>query len=318
MANLNSLYTEATWSTDKYFSKKVTDNFFSSNPVTYMLKRNAKTINGGEALAMSMIYDDAEGEWFSEWDTYANVDKAQLGAAQLDWKLYTVPVVMSNLQLLKNSDSPERRYDLAMQKNLVAAKTAANDFGTALWVANATYTAGSMEAIDTLDLAIAAGTTTYANVTRAASPAVQAVWLSNVDSTTTTLSLSALQTNFGAASQGNERPNLIVTTQANYNRIFDLYTPVQRIGSDELGKLGFTSLMFNSAPVVVDSHVAAGYLYGLNMNHIELVAHREAFFSFEKYVVPSTQWVSIGRYFFMGNVLCHAPRYQFKMTAITA
>jgi hypothetical protein len=314
MPALSTLYTEATWSTDRYFSKKVTDNFFSSNPVTYMLRRNARTIPGGESLEISMIFDDADGEWFSEWDTYSAVHKEQLSAARLDWKLYTVPVVMSNKQLLKNGDSPERRYDLAMNKNIVAAKSAANDFGTALFADDTTFLAGSMEAIDPIDLAV--GTGAYAGITRTSGAGT--VFAGTEDTTTTVLTLSAIQSNFGTASQGGERPNLIVTTQANYNRIFDLYTPIQRIGSEELGKAGFTSLVFNMAPVVVDSHVAAGYLYGLNMNHIELVAHRDAFFSFEKYVVPSNQWVSIGRYFFMGNVLCHAPRYQFKMSAITA
>jgi hypothetical protein len=317
MSQLSTYYTEATWSTDNYFSKKVTDNFFNSTPVTYMLKDNAEMVDGGESLELSSIFDDGDGEWFQEWGTYTNAHKEQLGAGRVNWKLYTVPVILSNMQLLKNSGSRTRRYNLAKLKNMVAAKTAARDFDVALWTLHAS---ASADAIDSLDASIDSANPTlgaYAGITRAAAPG-STVWVSTEDGTNTTLSMNALQTNYGAASYGSERPNLLATTQANYNRIFDFYTPIQRVGSDLMGKAGFTSLIFNGAPVVVCHNIAAGYLYGLNMNHIDLAAHPEAFFSFEKYVVPSNQWVSIGRYFFMGNVRNHGPRYHFKMTAIAA
>jgi len=75
----------------------------------------------------------------------------QLGAGRLEWKLYTTPVVLSIMQLLKNGESEERRYDLAMQKNILAAKTAADDLGIALFA-----TTQVTNAVDTLDNAVAA------------------------------------------------------------------------------------------------------------------------------------------------------------------
>lgn len=313
MSQLSTYYNEATWSTDRYFSKKVTDNLFSAGPVLYMLKQNADTQNGGESLELSSIFDSGDGEWFTEWATYSNEHTEELGAGRVDWKYFTRAVVMSNAQLLKNSESPQKRYKLAQLKNMVASKSIADAISTALFTLNAS---ADSKAIDSLDASVDA-TASYAGIDRSTTPG-STVWVSTEDSTTTTLTLSKLQQNYGAASWGSDRPNLIATTQANYNRIYDYYTPIQRVGSELMGKAGFTSLMVNDAPVVVDHHVAAGYLYGLNMNHIQMVAHPEAFFSFEKYVVPSDQWVSIGRYFFMGNVLNHGPRYHFKMTAIAA
>jgi len=329
MATLNALYNEATWSTENWFSKKVVDNIFTSNPMAMRLRQNARTLNGGENLNMSMIFDKGDGEWFSEWDTYSATHKEQLGAGQLDWKLYTVPVVLSHLQLLKNSASEERRFDLAAQKNIVAAKTASDDLGTAIFSLDYTAT----KQINSLDHAVNDGTgsgletgfsATYAGISRAAAPG-STVWVSTVDDANTNLSLPVLQSLWGNAQEGDERPNLNVTTQANFNRYYDLLTPIQRLGSDEMGKAGFLSLLFNGAPVVVDSHVnsvaggsSADYWYMFNMNHIELVAHRMAFFNFERAVMPVNQWVHIGRYYFVGNVLCHAPRYQAKLTAITA
>ncbi len=330
MATLNSLYTEATWSTENWFSKKVVDNIFTSNPFAMRLRQNARTLNGGENLNMSMIFDKGDGEWFGEWDTYSAVHKEQLGAGQLDWKMYTVPVVLSHLQLLKNSASEERRFDLAMQKNIVAAKTASDDLGAALF--NLDYT--NTKKIDSIDHAVSDGTgtsdetghsATYANIDRSVAPG-STVWVSTIDDSNATLSLPVMQTLWGNCQEGNERPNLVVTSQINFNRYYDLLTPIQRLGSEEMGRAGFLSLLFNGAPVVVDSHVptvaddstGGDYLYMFNMNHIELVAHRMAFFNFERAVMPVNQWVHIGRYYFVGNVLCHSPRFQGKLSAITA
>lgn len=311
----SGLFTEATLSTERYFSKKIVDQLFNSNPMAMRLKQNARTIDGGESLElMSMFAESPNGQWFGEWDTYTSSHREQFDAGRLNWKLYTIPVLVSHLQMLKNSASKERRFDIVMQKNIASAKTAAHHLGTAIF--DTTFVSGDLE-IDSLDLAVSAGTTTYANITRAASGDTL-LWSANVDSTTTVMTLSALQTLYGNCQEGDERPNLIVSTQANFNRYWNLLTPIQRLGSDEMGKAGFTSLLFNGVPWVVDSHVAANFVYMLNMNHVELVGHRLAFYTFERSPMPVNQWVHIGRYFFVGNLLCHAPRYQGKFTAITA
>lgn len=336
MATLNALYNEATLSTERWYSRKVNDLVFNSNPFAMILRRDARTIGGGESLEMPGMFDTATGEWFGEYDTYSAAAKEQIGAGRLDWKLYTVPVVLSHLQLLKNAESRERRFDLAAQKNMVAAKTAANDLGSA------TFNLVHNEArkVDSLDLAVSNATatgnevnfqTSYAGISRVSGQVGNTVWVANVDDASTTLSMSTLQTNYGLCQEGDEKSTIAVTTQTNFNRYWNLLTPIQRLGSDEMGKAGFTSLMFNGIPVVVDSHVpksgdvptggsaiTADYWYFLNMNHVELAAHKMAFFTFERAVMPTNQWVHIGRYFFVGNILVDNPRYHGKLSALTA
>jgi hypothetical protein len=311
LAGWEAFYNEATWSTERYFSRKVVDQVFASNPMTLRLKQNATTLDGGESLELSSVFAFQAAEWFTEWDTYANVHKEEMSAGRLDWKYLTRAVVLSQAQLLKNSSSEERRYDLAMQKNVVAAKAMADAVGTALFA-----TTQVTNGIDSLDNYCAAGTTTYAGITRATTGDA-ATWASNVD-TTAVLSLSALQTGKGAATEGNESPNFHVTTQVNFNRYFDLLTPIQRIGSETMATAGFESLLFVNAPVVVDSHVADNYWYMFNMNHLDLAAHRMAFFTFQRSPMPVNQWVHIGRYFLMGNARGHAPRLNTKFTSFTS
>lgn len=322
LGTLTHLFDESGIATMDWFAPKVTDQIFTSNPLTMQMKSNARTVGGGQKLNMAMIYAKADGSWHSEYATYGHAYKQQLGNAALDWKLYQVPVVLSHLELLINANNPTRRFALAEQKNFIAAKTAADDLGTAMFDITATGAGGGL-AIDSLDKAVSdqaeggAKHVLYAGITRAAT-GNEAVWNSNVNTTTTILTLGALQTEYGNAQEGDEKVNLMVTTQVLFNKLYNLMTPIQRLGSGLLGQSGFSALLVNGVPVVVDSHCTANYLYGLNMNHIELVAHSLAFFTFEKAMMPGNQWVHVGRYHFVGNVLCHAPRYQFKFTALTA
>jgi hypothetical protein len=306
--SFTTYYDEATWSTERFFSRKVVDQIFASNPMAIRLKQNAVTIDGGESLELSSIYAFQAAEWFGEWDTYTNVHQEELSAGRLDWKYLTRAVVLSQ------GASEERRYDLAKQKNVVAAKAMADALGTALFATGA-QGANSLDSLDRYvsDTSEEATHDTYAGIARATA----SMWSANVD-TTAVVSLSALQTGKGNATEGNESPNFHVTTQANFNRYFDLLTPIQRVGSETMTSAGFDSLLFVGSPVVVDSHVAANYWYQFNMNHLDLAAHRMAFFTFQRSPMPVNQWVHIGRYYAMLNARGHAPRFNTKFTSFTS
>ena len=310
-----SYYDEATLSTERHFAPKVVDQWSRSTPLTMRLKQNAVMVDGGESLELVSAFASGDGQWFAEWDPLNAAHKEQLGSGRVEWAFYTTPVVLSQAQLLKNSGSRTRRIDLAKQKNIIAARTAADDFDEALWYA----TGGLTNAIDTLVDAVSDNSEggAYGGITRSGS-GDGLLWDAQVDGTTTTLSLSAMQTLYGSAQEGTERPNLIVCTRAVWNSYWNLLTPIQRLGSDEMGKAGFTSLLFNGVPVVEGSKVPTGDMFMLNMNYLDLAAHPQAFFSFERSTMPSNQWVHIGRYFLMGNIRLHAPRYQAKFTALTA
>lgn len=327
---------EANLFTDRHFRPKVVDQFFNSNPVLYMLRKGAKLLSGGTSIEVpSLVAETGNFTFFTKAQTYTATDVVQFDAARFEWKLATQPVLIFEQDLLMNGASQERRLNHVAARNMAAAKEMANQFGNALWSLD--HSASSK--IDGIDHAVATETasgdestsnSTYGGITRAAT-GVAALWNANMDDTTALLTLGKLQASYGTATEGNEHPNLGVTSQAGYDRIWTAFSPFQRIGTDLDGKLGFQSLQVNGQPVVVDSHVprpggvnsttgnsGADYFYWLNLNHLYMVAHRQAFFTFRPSPMPHNQWVNIGRYFFMGNVVCEAPRYQAKMTALVA
>ncbi len=336
-APLASLYTEATIATDKYFAPKVVDQFFNESAILHVMRKNAKLLSGGTSIEMPGLFDESpDFAWFTKAETYTASDAQTFDSASLDWKLGTVPVVIFHQDLLMNAESKQKRMDHVAQKNIGAAKTMADRFSRGMFAID--YS--NSKAIDSIDRAVNDDTgssetgydvKSYANLTRA-STAPGSLWNAKVDRASTTLGLDTLQTSYGNASEGSESPNLICSNQLSYNRYWNLLTPIQRLGSDSLGKAGFRSLLFNEVPWVIDEHIAGGantnndsddtdggdYIYMLNMNHIRIHAHKMAFFTFEHAPMPVNQWVHIGRYYFMGNVVCDAPRYQAKLTKITA
>jgi hypothetical protein len=230
-------------------------------------------------------------------------------------------------QILKNKNSKYQRYKRVELKTMAASRAMADEFGKAHFA-----TTQVTDAIDSLDVAVSAGTTTYAGITRATS-GDGLTWAAQVDSTTATFSPSALNAMYLKASESDEHPNLIVSNNKGFRLYYDYLTPLQREGTDTLvGKMGFQSALFNGVPFVIDSHVpsadrsvpsspygsaaSAEYIYGLNMNHIDLVIHEDAVFEFEEVVAPYDRLVHIGRYYSMLNVANYAPRLCFKMTAI--
>ncbi len=324
MATSSGNYTsEALLATDRYFSPKVVDQLFKSNALLFMMRRQADLIDGGTSIELPhLIAESPDFAWFTEYGTYDVSQTQQFDAGRLDWKYGTQPVLISEAELLKNSSSKLRRMRHVRLKNEAAAKTMADKFATAMFAATP-----ATNAIDSIDVAVSAGTTTYAGITRATS-GVGLLWAADVDSTTTTTSLGALQQSYGDATEGDDHPTVAVTSQTGFNRYWNLLTPTQRQGTDLMGEAGFQSLMFNGIPVIVDSHVqrvggvnshaTADYWYFLNLNYLRIVAHQEAYFKFRSSPMPINQWVHIGRYFFMGNVVCDAPRYQAKLSALTA
>ena len=139
-----------------------------------------------------------------------------------------------------------------------------------------------------------------------------------VDSTTTTLTISALQTEFENASVDSEKPTVGYATRANYNRYYNLLQPQQRFTDDEMARGGFMNLMFNGVPMISDSHCPTNHLFFLNEKHLWLFYHPERNISAEPYQKPINQQVKVSRILWMGAYGSSNNRYHAKFSALAA
>lgn len=302
-------YDQITAITSKKFLPKLVDNIFDSN---ILLKRAKdkfyERIDGGERIVQPLNYAQATAAgWYSGAETLSITDNEVISAAAYLWKQLYASIVISGLDEKKNAGDSQI-LNLVKQKTMIAEKTMADLFGTGL------FSAGT-NAKSIVGLGSIIGTSaTVGGISQSS----YSWWQGQVDSTTTTLSLAAMQTLFNLCSIDNDTPTLGVTTRTIYNLYYGLLQPQQRFADTEVGKGGFTSLMFNGIPIVVDSHATASNLYLLNEKYLHVWAHKDEDFRLDPFQRPTNQNVKIAQLYWLGAFGSSNNRMHGKFSGITA
>jgi hypothetical protein len=143
-------------------------------------------------------------------------------------------------------------------------------------------------------------------------------WAAQEDSSTTTLSIAAMQSRFSACRIGADKPSVITSDSGNYDRYYLMLQPQQRFQDEDTAKGGFNSLMFNGVPVIDDSHCPSGYMFFLNEKYLHLYYHKDENFRFEPFQKPVNQNVKVAKIYWMGAFGTSNGRMQGALTAITA
>jgi len=138
------------------------------------------------------------------------------------------------------------------------------------------------------------------------------------------LSLTALQKAYGQATFGNRQPNLISTTQAIYNSIWNKMVPAQRVNDnimvDAAQNIGFNAFRFNNQRLVVDQYCPTGYVFGMNTDFLNVhISEQELFdFGFTGFKELPNSVDAAGQLCFGGDIVVTAPRLGFILSGISA
>jgi hypothetical protein len=288
---------------------KMVDNIFDSNPLLQRAKKKFYTkVGGGTSIIQPLSYAQiTASDWYSGADTLSTTDNDVFTAAEYSWKQIYANITISRMDELKNSgDSAILKF--VKQKVQIAEKTIQDQMGTGI------YNAGTnAKAIGGLRLILSTS-----NTVGGISQSSYSWWQAQVDSTTTTLTLAAMQSRDNACSIGNDGPSVIPTTRTLYNSLYALYQPQQRFMDSETAKGGFSSLMFNGKPVVVDSHCPANHMLFLNEDYLNLYYHPDEDFRFEPFQKPINQNVKVAKIFWAGAFGTSNARMQGLLSAVTS
>lgn len=309
MALPNSNFDQISAITEKYFVPKLVDNIFDSNVTLKMLEKKCKMkVSGGTSINIPLNYalTSASG-WYSKAETLDITDNDIITGAQYNWKQFYVSVVVNGYDEMVNS-GPQAVLDIVKSKMKVAEKTARDQMGTMIYNSgtDAKAPAGLRQILST------------SNTVGGISQANYSWWQAQVDSTSTTLTISALQTMFNLCSIDNDTPDIITATRSNYNRYYNLLQPQQRFMSEEMAKGGFTSLMFNGVPFTIDAKVPANGIFFLNSNYLHYIVHPQRDFKFEPFVKPINQDAKVAKILFMGGFGSSNNRMHGYMSAVAA
>lgn len=296
--------------TERYIMPKLFDNIFDSNPLLKRMLASGQYISvpGGTYVDIPLAYaaTTAAG-WFKGTETLDTAENEQITAARFEWCNAYAGITISEEDELKNAGD-RGVLKLLASKAQQAEKTIKDNLGTGLYSdgTNAKSIVGLRDIIATDQTVGGISQSDYS-------------WhRGQVDSTTTTLTIGAVNLQYENASIDSEKPTAIFSTRTLYTKYYNLLQPQQRFTDSETAKGGFTSLMFNGCPWIADSHCPSSHVFGINEKHLWLAYHPEANFVKEPFQRPLNQRAKVSRIVWMGALGSSNNRLHFKLSGLTA
>lgn len=312
-----SLFTQIPSTTKRAYLKRLADGVYAGNPLLWMLTHKKKQeYQGGELIVQPLIASQANGGSFTAWEPLPAADGADVDAARYNWVSYFGSAAISGQDYHRNM-GPEQAVNLLGAKMANAELTIKEKMAVDMYLVSGS---SNPDGLTSLDEIVETGTTTVGGLTSTDIT----LWAGQqVDGAGAAVTLAKLEELYMACSEGDEEPDLLVTTKARYGTIWGLVQNNQRyVGSDN--RVGFRNIKFNEAAIVADSHVttlaggtlSAGRVYAFNTNYLQLAVHKDVEFVMEE-KVPTNQWGYLAFIYWMGNLTCNNRRFQGNIDNLT-
>ena len=289
--------------------KKLTDNVYAATPVLARFKAKSKKVDGGKAIQVPVISSSStSGGAYTDLGALTVSRTSNISAAVYSWRQYYEAIRISQLDLMQTMGDAGK-LDLVKAKLQVAELSLADKLSTGI------CGAGGSDTIDGFQAMIAASGT-YAGI----APADMASWVSTVKAnggTNRAITLGLIQSMLGGATYGSAMPTLLVSKQNVFDEVYNLFQPHQRIESEEVGKLGFKSLVVNGIPLVVDAHCKANALQAINEDYAQLVIHTQGDMRKVHHPFLEDTDSSLHKIFWAGNLTCSSRRNHGELSDIS-
>lgn len=268
----------------KNYLPKLEDNVFSARPFVFFLKQagQIRTISGGTTIVIPLIYaQNTTAGSFSGYDVIPTTPQDGITAAEYGWKQYAVSVAISGREERMNN-SDQEVIDLLEAKVMQAEETVLEQLDNMFFLNGAGNGGKDFLGLDNI---VAQNATQVGGI----DPSTQAYWQSNITAVGGVLTLAQMETSYNTATVGNDRPNVILTTQALYEKYNSLLQNNQRFVDTSTADAGFENLAFHTAPVTYDTYCQATRMYMLNSKYIRLVGHSDCWFKPTPFQRPPDQ-----------------------------
>lgn len=237
-------------------SADIADNVTKNNALLAWMKEsgNVRPISGG-----SIIYEEisfaANGNagWYSGYDLLPVAAQDVLSAAQFNIAQAACPVTISGLEQLKNMGK-QQIIDLMESRLNVAEASMYNLLAAGVY---SDGTAAGGKQIVGLDAAVPVSPATgvYGGIDRAVWPVWRSQTTTAGSALTATTVQGAMDTFWASLVRGRDRPNLIVMDTAFWSIYMQSLQVLQRFAQTEKAKLGFPTVQFMDADVVLDGGI---------------------------------------------------------------
>jgi len=256
MAFANSAVSDVIATTIQNRSGVIADNVTSNNALLMKLKQrgNVKTFSGGNTIFQELSFaSNGNAGWYSGYETLPIAAQDVLSAAEYTIKQAACPITISGLEQLQNAGK-EQIIDLLDSRVNVGEASMAN------LIASGLYSDGTAAGGKQIDGLMKQVSTTPTNTVGGIDRATWLFWKNQYFRCTTTggaaMSATNVQTYFNrmwaTLVRGADRPDLILVDNIAWSFYMSSLQNIQRFTGAETAKLGFMSLKFMDADVVLD------------------------------------------------------------------
>jgi hypothetical protein len=306
--NLNS-------STMAEFDKNYRDGVGKSNLLLRKLLEKKKGVTGGESYSTPIMYALGNGGSYKGMQVLTPTDKEIITTAKFEPAHYEVDITIAKTDMIANQGS-SKVFDLLQAKYDNAKMTMDNKLTVPLFGDGTIATYGTAPIVG-IAAAIDVDPTSdptpgaYGGITRDTTAATD-YWKNQYKDMTSlaTLTMLKLQQLWGTCSDGIIHPDIIVTTQAIFDKCWALADARQQLGNEAAAKLGYTSIDFNGVPLLVDKNCTAGYLYMINTDFLYFKVDTSDDMAAGPFLMGTQQLAQTKYITWTGQLVCDNPRFQ--------
>lgn len=236
---------------------EIADNVTSNNALLMRLKQrgNIKTFSGGSSIYQELSFaSNGNAGWYAGYEALPIAAQDVVSSAEYTIKQAACPVTISGLEQLQNAGK-ERIIDLIDSRMEVAESSMAN------LIASGLYSDGSAAGGKQIDgLLQQVSTTPAVGSPGSINRATWLFWRNQYFRCTTTggaaMSATNVQTYFNrmwsSLVRGSDRPDLIMVDNLTWSFYMASLQAIQRFTGTDTAKLGFVSVKYMDADVVLD------------------------------------------------------------------
>ena len=299
----------------------IADNVTHNSALLTRLKKrgNVKTFSGGNVILQELSFSsNTNAMYYSGYQTLLTSPQDVISAASFDIKQAACSVTVSGLEQIQNS-GPEQVIDLIDARMEVAESSMMNLISTGVY-SDGTGTGGLQ--VTGLQAAIANAPTSgiYGGINRANYSFWQNQLYDFSVSAAASASASNIQVGFNTlwarCTRGRDTPDLVVVDNIFWGfYLASLQTNQRFAGDSELANLGFTTIKYMNADVVLDGGIGGdaptNHAYFVNSKYLFFRPYRERNFVALGDERMSTNQDAVVRLIgWAGNVTCSGAQFQ--------
>ena len=297
------------------YRDQLVDNIFKAHVLLDHLNTKGRVLveEGGVSIVEPVLYEEnSTAEMYAGYDVINLTPQEGISAANYEWKQIAASVAISGIEEAKNRGK-EQVIKLLNAKITQAEQSIQQLMNTQLFAGT-----GSGENMFGIDVIAA----TQNNVVGNIDSTTETWWDPSVTNVGGVLDLVDMGTLYNNVSKGNDVPDIIVTTQTQYEAYENLLTPLVRYQDVAKANAGFQNLMFKQTPVVFDKQAdisTPGTMFFLNSKYLKLTGMAGNWFNttpFQNGVVNGVdaRYALILAY---GALTCSARLRQGALTGLT-